>query len=68
MEGLGGGGHGIAIFRGGGLINVGGEVIEMATNVPPPSSKGVRDRALDGDGVATLVVEVLLEVGGFDVD
>ena len=33
-----------------------------------PSGKGVRYGELGGGGVTAMVVEVLLEVGGFDVD
>ena len=38
----------------------------MATDVPLPSGKGIRNRALGGYGVSTVVVEMLLEIGGFD--
>ena len=33
-----------------------------------PSGKGIRDQMLGGYGVATVVVEILLEMGGFDMD
>ena len=31
-------------------------------------SRGIRDRGLSGYEMATAVVEILLEVGGFDMD
>ena len=34
----------------------------------PSSGKGVRYGAFGGDGMTAVVVEVLLRVGGFDVD
>ena len=36
--------------------------------MPPLSSKEIRDRVLDGDGVATMIVEILHEVDRFDID
>ena len=43
------------------------EVVGMATDAPPPSGKGIRDRAFGWYGVPTLVVEILLEVGESDM-
>ena len=40
----------------------------MGADVPPPGSKGIRDRVFNRYGVATVVMEILLMVGGFDVD
>ena len=40
----------------------------MVADVPPPGSKGIGDRAFGRNGVATVVMQVLLMVGGFDVD
>ena len=40
-------------------------VIRMATDAPPPSGNGIRDQAFGGYGVETMVVKILLEVGGF---
>ena len=35
--------------------------------VPPPGSKGIGDRVFGRYGVATVVMQILLMVGGFDV-
>ena len=40
----------------------------MGADAPPLGSKGVGDRAFGRNGVATVVMQVLLMVGGFDVD
>ena len=40
----------------------------MGADAPPPDSKGVGDRAFGRNGVATVIMQVLLMVGGFDVD
>ena len=40
----------------------------MGADAPPPGSKGIGDRAFGGYGVATVVMQILLMVGGFDVD
>ena len=40
----------------------------MGADAPPPGSKGIGDRAFGQNGVATVVMQVLLMVGGFDVD
>ena len=40
----------------------------MVTDKAPLSGKGVRYGAFDRSGVTALIVEVLLGVGGFDVD
>ena len=34
----------------------------------PLSGKGIRDQMFGGYGVATVIVEILLEVGEFNVD
>ena len=40
----------------------------MGADAPRPGSKGIRDRAFGRNGVETVVMQVLLMVGGFDVD
>ena len=40
----------------------------MVTDMTPSSGKGVRDKAFGCCGVTVMVMEVLLGVGGFDVD
>ena len=40
----------------------------MGADAPPPGSKGIRDRVFGQNGVATVVMQVLLMVSGFDVD
>ena len=40
----------------------------MGADALPPGSKGVGDRAFGRNGVATVVMQILLMVGGFDVD
>ena len=40
----------------------------MAADTAPSSGKGVRYGAFGGGGVTAMVVEVLLGVGGFDVE
>ena len=40
----------------------------MGADVPSPGSKGRGDRAFGQYGVATVVMQILLMVGGFDVD
>ena len=40
----------------------------MGADAPPPGSKGIGDRAFGGYGMATVVVQILLMVGWFDVD
>ena len=44
------------------------ESIGVIADTAPSSDKGVRYGAFGGGGVTAMVVEVLLEVGGFDVD
>ena len=44
------------------------EVVGMVADMASSSGKGVRYGAFGGGGVTALVVEVLLGVGGFDVD
>ena len=44
------------------------EVIEVVADMATSSGKGVRYGAFGGGGVTAVVVEVLLGVGGFDVD
>ena len=44
------------------------EVIGLVADTAPSSGKGVRYGAFGGGGVTTMAVEVLLGVGGFDVD
>ena len=44
------------------------EVIEVVAHMLPSSGKGVRYGSFGGGGVTAMVVEVLLGVGGFDVD
>ena len=44
------------------------EVVGMVADTTPSSGKGVRYGAFGGSGVTAMVVEVLLEVGRFDVD
>ena len=36
--------------------------------MPPPGSKGIGDKAFGRYAVATVVMQMLLMVGGFDVD
>ena len=43
------------------------EVVGMATDAPSPSDKRIRNLAFDGYWLAIVVVEILLEVGGFDM-
>ena len=40
----------------------------MVTDTAPLSGKGVRYEAFGRSGVTAMVVEVLLGIGGFDVD
>ena len=40
----------------------------MGADAPPPDSKGIGDRVFGGYGMATVVVQILLMVGWFDVD
>ena len=40
----------------------------MGADVPPPGSKGIGDRAVGRYGAATVGMQILLMVGGFDVD
>ena len=40
----------------------------MGADVPPPGSKGTGDRAFSRYGVATVVMQILLVIGGFDVE
>ena len=44
------------------------EVIGLVADTAPSSGKGVRYGAFGGGGMTAIVVEVLLRVGGFDVD
>ena len=44
------------------------EVIGVVTDTAPSSGKGVRYGVFGRRGVTALIVEVLLGVGGFDVD
>ena len=44
------------------------EVVGMATDALPLSGSGIRDWAFGGNGVESVVVEILLEVGEFDMD
>ena len=44
------------------------EVIGVVADTAPSGGKGVRYRAFGGGGMTTMVVEVLLGVGRFDVD
>ena len=44
------------------------EVIGVVADTAPSSGKGVRYGVFGGGGVTAMVVEVLLGVGGFDVD
>ena len=44
------------------------EVIGVVTDTAPSSGKGVRYGAFGRSGVTVMIVEVLLGVGGFDVD
>ena len=39
----------------------------MGADAPPPGSKGIGDRAFGRYGMATVVMQVLLMVGGFDI-
>ena len=50
------------------VCGIGMEVIGVVVDMAPSSGKGVRYGAFGGGGVTTMVVEVLLGVGGFDVD
>ena len=47
---------------------VGMEVIGVVSDMAPLSGKGIRYGAFGGGGVTAMVVEVLLGVGGFDLD
>ena len=40
----------------------------MRADISPPGGKGIGDRAFGGYGMATVVVQILLMVGWFDVD
>ena len=40
----------------------------MGADAQPPGSKGIGDRVFGQYGVATVVMQILLMVGGFDVD
>ena len=40
----------------------------MGAYTLPPGNKGIGDRAFGRNGVATVVMQILLMVGGFDVD
>ena len=40
----------------------------MGADAPPPGSKGIVDRAFNRYGVATVTMQILLMVDGFDVD
>ena len=40
----------------------------MGADESPPGSKGIGDRAFGRNGVAAVVMQILLMVGGFDVD
>ena len=40
----------------------------MGVDAPPPGSKRIGDRAFGQYGVATVVMKILLMVGGFDMD
>ena len=40
----------------------------MAADMPPSGGKGVGDRAFSRYGVETVVMEILLMAGGFNVD
>ena len=40
----------------------------MGADALPPGSKGIGDRAFGRYGVATVVMQILLTVAGFDVD
>ena len=44
------------------------QVFGTGTDAPPPGSKGIGNRAFGRNGVAPVVMQVLLMVGGFDVD
>ena len=44
------------------------EIIGVVADMAPSSGKGVRYGAFGGGAVTAMVVEVLLGVGGFDVD
>ena len=43
-------------------------VFGMEADVPPLGIKGIGDRAFGRYGMATVVMQILLMVGGFDVD
>ena len=49
-------------------MGVGMEVIGVVADMVPSSGKGVRYGAFGGGGVTAMVVELLLLVGGFDMD
>ena len=40
----------------------------MEADAPSPGSKGIGDRVFSRYGMATVVMQILLMVGGFDVD
>ena len=48
--------------------DVGVEVIRMAAYAPLPSDNGVGDLAFGSYGVSTVIMEILLVVGGFNMD
>ena len=40
----------------------------MGADAPPLGNKGIGDRAFSRYGVATVVMQILLMIGGFDMD
>ena len=50
------------------VSSVGMEIVGVVADTAPSSGKGVRYGTFGGGGVTAMVVEVLLGVGGFDVD
>ena len=47
---------------------ISGVGVEVTADVPPPDGQRVGNGAFGGIGVAAGEMEVLLEVGGFDID
>ena len=50
------------------VASVGVQIFAMGADALPPGSKGIGDRAFSQYAVATVVMQILLMVGGFDVD
>ena len=40
----------------------------MAIDAPSPCDKGIRDRVFGGYMVATMLMDILVEIDGFDID